>query len=572
MPENASHPWLTRYPAAVDWNGTLRTTPGAAMLEEAGVKWPDNLCIDFLGKTYTYKEVAALASRAAAGLQKLGVKKGDRIGLFLPNTPYYVIMYYAILKCGGVVVNFNPLYAEREVGNMIKDSGAEIMVTLNLQMTYGKLAKLLDTTPLRHVIVCRMQDILPFPQNILFSIFKRAQIATAPDDTRHTAYARLIENDGKYTPASVDPARDVAVLQYTGGTTGVPKGAMLSHANITVNALQSVLWCPEVRPGQERMMCVIPFFHVFAMTACMNFALMTGAAMILLPRFQIDQLVKTIHKKRPTLFPAVPTIYNAISNYPGLAKYDLSSIRYCISGGAGLPQEVKRDFEKLTGCILAEGYGLSESGPVASCNPVSGDSGGINKSGSIGLPLPGTVLEIVSLEDRATVRPQGEKGEVCIRGPQVMLGYWNNEDETAHALVQTPEGPRLHTGDVGYMDAEGYIFIVDRIKDMIAAGGYKIYPRHVEEAIYLHPGVEECIVAGVPDPYRGQTVKAWIKLKAGVELDEPALLHFLSDKLSKIEVPKLVEFRAALPKTLIGKLDRKALLAEEDSKRKLQER
>jgi long-chain acyl-CoA synthetase len=308
------------------------------------------------------------------------------------------------------------------------------------------------------------------------------------------------------------------------------------------------------------MLGVLPFFHVFGMTAVMNITILMGGCIIMLPRFDLVQVIKTIDKKRPTLFPAVPTIYTAINHYKNLAQYNLSSIRYCISGGAPLPVEVKRDFERLTGCVLVEGYGLSETSPVATCNPIEGE----NKAGSIGLPVPGTPIDIVSLDDNKTLMPQGERGEVCIRGPQVMPGYWQHPQETTGVLEQTPDGPRLHTGDVGYMDADGYTFIVDRIKDMIAAGGFKIYPRNVEEAIYLNPAVEECIVAGVADAYRGQTVKAWIKLRASAVLTKEELTAFLKDKLSPIEMPKQIEFRDSLPKTLIGKLSRKMILEEEE--------
>jgi len=312
----------------------------------------------------------------------------------------------------------------------------------------------------------------------------------------------------------------------------------------------------------------LPFFHVFAMTAVLNVTVVLASKVIMLPRFDLAQVIKTIHKKRPTLFPAVPTIYTAINHYKELARYNLRSIKYCFSGGAPLPLEVKHEFERLTGCVLVEGYGLSETSPVVSCNPVDGE----NKAGSIGLPAPGTIIEIVSLDDKKTALPQGETGEVCIRGPQVMPGYWNHPEETASVMDDTPgphgePGPRLHTGDVGYMDPDGYTFIVDRIKDMIMAGGFKIYPRHVEEAIYQHPAVEECVVAGVPDAYRGQTVKAFIKCRDNQSLTPDELKTFLQDKLSPIEMPKLIEFRLMpLPKTLIGKLSRKLIL-EEDAKK-----
>lgn len=554
-----NHPWLAHYPPGVDWHAKLEPLSVGAMFAASVERYGANPCLDFLDKRYTYAEVAQLVAQAAKGLQHIGVTKGSRVGLFLPNTPYYVVLYLAVLQIGGVVVNFNPLYAEQEVAKQIKDSGCQLMVTLDLHTLYDKLAKMFDQTGLERIIVCRMADILPPFKALLFPLLRYKELATIPHDARHVPFHQLIANDGKPQPVTIDPLTDVAVLQYTGGTTGVPKGAVLTHANLTINTQQSSLWFPQFRLGEERMLGVLPFFHVFALTCVLNVGLRIGAEIIMLPRFDLKQVVKIIAAKKITLFPAVPTIYTAINQFKDLASYDLSSIRFCISGGAALPVEVKRDFEKLTGCVLVEGYGLSETSPVACANPTVGE----NKAGSIGLPLPGTVIEIVSLEDRATLLPAGERGEVCIRGPQVMTNYWNNPAETALVLRPTPQGMRLHTGDVGHMDSAGYTFITDRIKDMIAAGGFKVYPRMVEEAIYQHPAVEECVVAGVPDEYRGQTVKAFIKLRQDQALTKDELLAFLKDKLSPIELPKQIEFRdRPLPKTLIGKLSRKMLLEE----------
>jgi long-chain acyl-CoA synthetase len=556
-------PWAKKYPASVNWAAPLSLRALFRILDDAVRDYPGNIALDFMGKTTTYRELGDLVARAAKGLQLLGVKKGDRIGLFLPNTPYFVILYFAALKLGAIVVNFNPLYAEREVERQINNSGVTIMATVDVSMVYGKLEKMFGTTTLKQVIVGRMADILPPLLKFLYPIVKRKDIARVPHDNRHVDFLRLTENDGKFMPASIDPMGDIAVLQYTGGTTGIPKGAMLTHANLTANVEQARLLFPKLRYGEEIMLGVLPFFHVFAMTAVMNITILIGGKLIILPRFDLKQVIKTIDKKHPTFFPAVPTIYTAINHYKGLARYNLRSVKFCISGGAPLPVEVKHDFERLTGCVVVEGYGLSETSPVACCNPMEGE----NKPGSIGLPVPGTFIDIVSLEDGKTTLSQGERGEVCIRGPQVMKGYWNHPEETAGVMEQTPDGPRLHTGDVGYLDADGYTFIVDRIKDMIAAGGFKIYPRNVEEAIYMHPAVEECVVAGVPDEYRGQTVKAFIKLKDGAPLTVDQLRAFLKDKLSPIEMPKLVEFRASLPKTLIGKLSRKMILEEEEAKK-----
>lgn len=559
------YPWLSHYPDGVSWFAALPDYPVTQLLEETARRFPKRACIDFLDYRLTYAEVANLVNRAACGLQKLGVNKGTRVGLLLPNTPYSIVFYYAILKAGGVVVNLNPLYAIRELEHHIQDSGMEMAITLDLKLTFDKIFDTLKTTSLKRVIVCRLAEALPFPMGLLFRLFKRGEISSIPHDPKISHYHDVIANDGKVQPVSIDTHEDIAVLQYTGGTTGVPKAAMLTHANLAANTMQSRLWFAPAKEGEEVLLAVLPFFHVFAMTVAMNLGILIGATLVILPRFDLAQVIKTIHRKRPTLFPAVPTIYAAISNYKNLKDYDLSSVKYCISGGAGLPVDVKRAFESVTGCVVAEGYGLSESSPVASCNPLTGT----NKPGSIGLPLPRTVFQIVSLEDRSTLLPQGARGEVCLLGPQVMKGYWNNAPETAETLVPTPDGMRLHTGDVGYVDEEGYVYIVDRIKDMILCGGYKVYPRHVEEAVYLHPAVAECVVAGMPDPYRGQTVKAYVALKEGAALTKDELIAFLQDKISPIEMPKQVEFRAVLPKTLIGKLSRKALLDEEKDKAKV---
>lgn len=559
----SQYPWAKKYPASVDWQAELSQRPLFDIFDEAVRHYADHGFLDFLGRLYTYRDIDVMVAKAARGLQDLGVKKGDRVGLFLPNSPYYVALYFAVLKIGGIVVNFNPLYAEREIEHQINDAGLALMATIDIPNIYGKLAKMLGKTTLKRIIVCKMTEILPPLLSVLYRVVKRKDIAHTPDDSSHILFSILIENDGVYVPASINPKEDVAVLQYTGGTTGVPKGAMLTHGNLYANVTQSRLWFPHVELGQERMLGVLPFFHVFAMTVVMNLTVKIGGCIIMLPRFDLEQVVKVIHKKRPTLFPAVPTIYTAINHYKSLSRYNLHCIKYCFSGGAPLPIEVKQDFERLTGCILVEGYGLSETSPVTHGNPLEGE----NKIGSIGLPMPGTIVEIVSLEDHTTLMPIGEKGEICIRGPQVMVGYWQHPAETAGVLDQIPDGPRLHTGDVGYLDEDGYTFIVDRIKDMIAAGGFKVYPRNVEEAIYLHPAVEECIVAGVPDEYRGQTVKAFIKLRTGQSLTQGDLKTFLRDKLSPIEMPKLVEFRDSLPKTLIGKLSRKMILEEEAAKK-----
>ncbi|HSD35808.1 MAG TPA: long-chain fatty acid--CoA ligase [Alphaproteobacteria bacterium] len=554
----AAQPWLAGYPGNVDWHAEIPVRPLYALLDEAVARYSERCCIDFLDKRYSYREIGELANRVAKGLRRLGVKRGTKVGLFLPNCPYAVIFYYGILKAGGTVVNFNPLYAERELIHQIEDSDTEIMVTLDLKALCGKLLPLVKKTGLKTVIVCSMAAILPFPKNILFPVAKRKEIARFADGDRTVSFDEVVANDGAVVPPEIDPRTEIALLQYTGGTTGVPKGAMLTHANAVANAMQLRLWAPALGGQAEKILGVLPLFHVFAMTVVMNHGLLLGAEMILLPRFDLKQLLKTIDKKKPTVFVGVPTLYAAINNAKETASTNLRSLKYCISGGAPLPLEVKHRFEELSGCVLVEGYGLSETAPVATCNPFLGE----NRRGSIGLPLPGTTVEIVAIDGSERVLPAGERGEVCIRGPQVMAGYWKKPEETAKAM----RGGRFHSGDIGYIDAEGYIYIVDRLKEMILCGGYNVYPRNVEEAIYMHPVVAECAVIGVADPYRGQTVKAFVVLRGGESVTKDALCEFLKDKLSPIEMPKQIEFRQSLPKTAIGKILKKTLVAEEEAK------
>ena len=553
------HSWLKSYPEGVDWNMPIPAKPLFKLLDDAVARFPQRPCIDFLGRIYTYGELDVLVDRAAAGFQGLGVEKGTKVGLFLPNCPQFVICYYAILKAGGTVVNYSPLYSEPELLQQIEDSQTDIMVTLNLTALYPKAQAMLEQSRLRLLVVGTMSEVLPFPKNWLFPLVKRRDIVRAPNDASHVPFEELLNNEGGHEPATIDPENDVAVLQYTGGTTGVPKGAMLTHANIFINTMQCGVWFPALEPGAERIMGVLPFFHVFAMTAVMNMSIHLGAVIIMHPRFELDAVLKDVNKKRPTVFDGVPTMFGAINNHPKLQDFDLKSIKACISGGAPLPVEVKQRFEELSGCKLVEGYGLTECSPVATCNPFSDDA----KAGSIGLPMPGTVIEIVDRDDPGKVLPQGETGEICVSGPQVMAGYWRNEAATRDVIADG----RLRTGDVGYTDEDGYTFIIDRIKDLILVSGFNVYPRHVEDGIYQHPAVEEVTVIGVPDEYQGQSVKAFVKPREGQALGEEELRTFLQDRLGRHEVPKHIEFRDTLPKTMIGKLSKKELVAEEEAKR-----
>ncbi len=556
-------PWERSYPAGLSWAEPVLQEPLFAAFDRAVTDYGARPCLDFLGRSYTYAEVGDLVARTAKGLQDLGVTKGTRVALFLPNTPYYVISYFAAIKLGGIVVNVNPLYAEEEVHELLADSGAEFAVTLDLKLLLPKLVSALGPGAtkrgaLKKVVVGTMGEILRFPTRQLFAIAKRGELAKVPaGDDRFLRFAKLIDNDGSFTPADVT-VNDVAVLQYTGGTTGTPKAAMLTHGSISANASQLHRWFIGVRSGEQRVLAVLPLFHVFAMTVNMHLAIRIAAEIILLPRFEIETLLKTIARKRPTFFPGVPTLFNALLHYPKLERYDLSCIENCISGGAGLPLPVRVGFENLTGGRLFEGYGLSEASPVVTCNPITG----LGKPGSIGLPLPGTEIVIRSLDDRDIEVPLGEKGEICLKGPQVMAGYWQRPEATAETLRHG----WLHTGDVGFMDADGYTYLIDRLKEVIVTGGYKVYPRHIEEAVHRHPAVAEVTVCGVPDSYRGEVPKAFVKLKDGEDLTAEALHAFLADKLSPMEMPRQVEFRDVLPKTIIGKLSKKELIAEERAK------
>ncbi len=557
-----AHPWEKSYPDEIDWNAPLPKAPLQRLLDDAVARFADRPAIDFMDKVTTYRELGDLANRAAEGFQKLGVGKGTKVGILLPNCTNFVAIYYGVLKAGGTVVNVNPLYAIEEIKSQIEDSEADILVTLDLSILYDKARIALDQTRLTHLVICPMAEMLPGLKKLLFPLVKRSELAKIPRDSRHVFFRALTDNPGRPTPIEVEVDDDIAVLQYTGGTTGTSKGAMLTHANLSANVAQGAMMMPGAEEGKEVMIGVLPLFHVFAMAVVVNFSIRIGAKMILLPRFELDNVLKVVHKKRPTFFPAVPTIYIAINGHPDVAagKYDLSSIKLCLSGGASLPREVQEKFQELSGCTLVEGYGLSETSPIATCNPTT--PGG-SREGSLGVPVPGTVVDICAIDDPEKVLPQGEVGEICISGPQVMKGYWLREDATAETIV---EG-RLRTGDVGHLDEDGYLFIIDRKKDLVLVSGYNVFPRNVEEAIYRHPAVAEVTVIGVPDDYTGEAVKAFVKLGEGQALDADGLREFLADKLGRHEQPKHVEFRDELPKTMIGKLSKKELVAEEAAKR-----
>ncbi len=539
----------------------FRPRPVQDILEDSVSRAAGLDCLDFLGRVYTYGDIGDLVSRAARGFQDLGLGKGERIGLCLPNTPYYVIAYFAALKAGATVVNFNPLYTAGEIAGQIADSGIKIMVTIDEKSIYPKVLAAFAGMPGAVIVVCPMAAVLPTVKGWMYGIFRRARTVPASGAVRDVSYNELISNSAAPAPVHIDPVEDIAVLQYTGGTTGRPKGAMLTHANVAANTEQVRLWLGETGDGgdgEERILSVLPFFHAFAMTGAMNLGIATASKLILLPRFDLVETLNAIEAKRPTLFPVVPTIITAINRHPGIEKCDLGSLRYCISGGAPLPVEVKARFEELAGCVAIEGYGLSEASPVVTCNPPKGE----NKPGSVGLPLPWTEVEFFDSDNPGQKVGCCERGEIAVRGPQVMKGYWNDEKASRAAL----SGGWLRTGDIGHRDEDGYIYLTDRLKDVIFCSGFKVYPRTIEDVLHRHPDVEEAVVAGIADDYRGEAPKAFIKLRDGAKATEDDILAFAASNLNPIERPTAVEFRDELPKTLIGKPTRRGLFADEDEK------
>lgn len=540
------YPWEHSYPPGLDWHRPPPARPLPALIDEAAAAYGDRPCMDFYGRRHRYGETLRLIERAARGLQDFGVGRDTRVMLLLPNCPTYVIAFYAVLKAGGTVVNANPLSAECEIERQIVDSGTEVLITLDMPRFRDTLAAVGWPGRLCLIVVASLAASLPFPKSWLYPLLHRNEIARFPDDGRHIPFSALLANDGGYRPVAVDPARTPAVIQYTGGTTGVPKGTLLTHGGLYVNARQCQEWFTGTEPGRERLLAVLPFFHVFGMTAVMNFAIALGAELLLLPRVDVREILATIQDKRPSLMTGVPRLFQAIIDFPTVGRYDLSSLRLCVSGGDSLPPLVQERFQTLTGSRLVEGYGLTEASPVVTCTPYEG----ITKPGSAGLPLPGTLIDIVSMEDGRTPQPAGRVGEICVSGPQVMAGYWNDDGATARAMADG----HLHTGDLGFLDEDGYLHIVDRLKDLVVVGGQHVYPRVVEAAIREHPAVGDVAVVGEPDPVRGKVIKAFIVRAPGATLTEPDLRAFLSHRLSRFERPSRIEFRTVLPTSTLGKI------------------
>lgn len=510
-------------------------------LEKSADVLPQRDAVVFAGTRISYRTLTGLVNQCAGALAALGVNKGDRVGLMTPNCPHYIIGFLATLKLGAVVVQINPMYVERELEYILKDSGAHTIMAYDV--LYPRIKKVRPRTALKNVIV--------------FAIGKPAG---GIDGSALRAEELLPKYPPRYQQAPLNLDEDIAVLQYTGGTTGVSKGAMLTNRNLTANTIQVTEWMETMEYGKEKVLCALPFFHSYGMTSCLNFSIMNAATMLIMPQFNVRDCLELIKQEKPTIFPGVPTMYIAVNNYPQALQYGIKSIKSCISGSAPLPLEVAEKFESLTEGMLVEGYGLSEASPVTHCNPLLVQ----RKAGSIGLPLPDTDCKIMDLETGERELPPGDIGELCVKGPQVMKGYWQMPEETANTL----KNGWLYTGDIAKMDNDGYCYIVDRKKDIIIAGGYNIYPREIEEVLFEHPKILEAVAVGVPDPYRGETVKAFIVLKEGRQATEREIIQYCRTNLARYKVPKYVEFRAALPQNVVGKVLRR-ILREEITKKQV---
>jgi long-chain acyl-CoA synthetase len=547
-------PWVDHYPEGITWDVPLNLTPVHEQVLAACAKTPNSVALDFLGGKTTFGELARLIHAFAGALQAhYGVSKGARVALLLPNTPFYVVAYYGVLLAGGTIVNCNPLYTVHELTHITSNAGADVIVTLDLAQIYDKAAALAKAGHVKKIIACHFPQALPPVKRVLYSIAKRSDLASIAPSSTVAWFHQLIAEGKPPTPAKIDATKDVAVQQYTGGTTGLPKGAMLSHANIAANMSQIDAWGCGLFYPPSKVVAILPFFHIFAMTVCMNVPLCNGAPVIMMPRFEMKGFLNLLKTNRPNVLPAVPTLIQALSKLgPEEAKH-LDCLDVVISGGAALPSEARGQFAKVSKAILAEGYGLTEASPVVCCAALRVPS----KPMSIGQPVPATDIRFIDIE---TMQPAklGDRGELQVKGPQVMLGYHNNPEATKDAFMDG----WLRTGDVGYIDGDGYVFLVDRIKDLIISSGFNIYPRTIEEALIANSAVDEANVIGVKDEYRGEAAVAFVKLKTGQTITEVELKKFIGERLNKLEMPREIIFKDQLPKTLIGKLSKKELREE----------
>ncbi len=562
MHEDPARPWLAHYPAGIDWNAPLPQAPLTDLLDSAVRRWPALPALEFMGRVIDYADFGERVDACAAGLQRLGVGPGVHVGLYLPNTPHYAVAFFGVLRAGGTVVNYSPLDAGRVLADKIDDSRTDVLITLDLASLLPQALRLLDASRLRHLVIGNLADFSAAPAAVRARLQQAGQLtAWQADARRHDFLGLLRHGDAPLRHPPGDPRSRLAVLQYTGGTTGRPKGAMLTHANLSAVAEQYYLTSqgtpPALAEGAERMLVVLPLFHIYALSVCLLLGVRLGAHLVLHPRFDADAVVGDLQDKRISIFPGVPTMYIAVLQHPRAAELDLRALKFCGSGGAPLPLEVAERFRQLTGCPLNEGWGMTETAPGGTFTPLHG----LRRPGSCGMPVPGLTASIRALDDPARALPPGEVGELCVSGPNVMQGYWNAPRANAEAF--TPDG-FFRSGDVARMDENGCLYIVDRTKDMLLCGGFNVYPRIIEEAIYEHPAVAEACVIGVPDAYRGQAPKAFVALKPGappLSLDE--LREFLAERVGKHELPAALELRDSLPKTAVGKLSKRDLIEQE---------
>lgn len=551
-------PWIDHYPDGIEWDVPIDTTPVHEQVLAACARDPHAIALDFLGATTSFGELGRSINALAGALQsQFGITKGHRVALMLPNTPFYVIAYFAVLRAGGTVVNCNPLYTVPELSHIVSNSGAELLITLDLAQLFSKAEALVRAGHVGKVIVCPFPRALPLAKRILYTLFKRkdlTDVSASPIAAKTVGFYDLMARRDAPQPVTIDAGKDVAVQQYTGGTTGLPKGAMLSHANIAANMSQINAWGCGLFDPPSKVVAVLPFFHIFAMTVCMNTPLCRGAQVVMLPRFELKPFLTMLGRTRANVLPAVPTLIQALSRVDAAGANYLKDVEVVISGGAALSAEIRHGFTKVApGALLAEGYGLTEASPVVCCSALRVRS----KLMSIGLPLPATDIRFIDIETGKEAE-LGERGELQVKGPQVMLGYYGNPEADTDAFVDG----WLRTGDVGYIDEEGYVFLVDRIKDLIICSGFNVYPRVIEEALLTHPEVDETNVIGVPDDYRGEAPIAFVKLKAGAGITEAGLKKYLAERINKLEMPREIIFKESLPKTLIGKLSKKELREE----------
>jgi long-chain acyl-CoA synthetase len=553
-------PWLKSYEKGVPETIQYEEICMPDILERAAKKFPGNTALVFQGYQLNYTQFKDMVDRFASCLTDFGIKQGDAVAIHLPNVIPCVVAYFAILKVGAITVMNNPLYTDRELEHQFNDSGSKVLITLDL--LGNRMIDLRSKTKIKQIVYTSIGDYLPFPKNLLFPLVGKkkklaADVKPAPDVfTWKECIAKYQPN-----PPSVKLGfGDVAMYQYTGGTTGVSKGVMLTHANLSKQVQQIAAWVPILKRGEEIMLGALPYFHVFGLSISMNFAVHMGWSQVLVPRPQPQPLLEAIGKFRPTFAPLVPTMYIGMLNHPDLKKTDMSCIKGAFSGSAPLPVEVIHDFEKMTGAIIIEGFGLTETTPATHVNPF----GGVRKVGSIGVPISDTLARIVSLEDGITDVPFGERGELIVSGPQIMKGYKGMPDETLNVL----KDGWLYTGDIATMDQDGYFYIVDRKKDMIISGGFNVYPRDIDEVFYQHPKVQEACSIGIPDPKRGENIKVYVVLKEGETATQEELIAYCKTKLATYKLPTEIEFRKELPKTNVGKILRKQLRAEEMEKRK----